>query len=153
MAAKQVFMATTGISATKTVGEIVAVLVRSGARQVSQVFDGEGRIMGLSFTIMVDGHAIPYSLPARVEAVKKALMRNDLATRKRGFPDEEKIAKQCYDVAWRQLLRWVEAQMAMIDSGMVEPSEVFMPYALAPNGQTLFQHFKANGLKQLAAGE
>ena len=40
-------------------------------------------------------------------------------------------------VAWRQILRWVQAQLAMIDTGMVKSEEVFLPYAMvnASDGQ------------------
>jgi hypothetical protein len=38
-------------------------------------------------------------------------------------------------VAWRQILRWVEAQLALIDTGMVQPQEVFLSYAIVNQGE------------------
>lgn len=41
----------------------------------------------------------------------------------------------------------------MIETGMVSAQEVFLPYLLhAGSGQTLFEYFQGEGLKQLAAG-
>jgi hypothetical protein len=45
-------------------------------------------------------------------------------------------------IAWRQVLRWVEAQLALIETGMVKTQEVFLPYAMVgQNGKrrTMFE--------------
>ncbi len=59
---------------------------------------------------------------------------------------------QAERTAWRQVLRWVEAQMAMIDAGMTQTQEVFMPYAVIPgtDNKTMFQAWESQQ-KQLAA--
>lgn len=41
-------------------------------------------------------------------------------------------------VAWRQILRWVEAQLALIETGMAKAQEVFLPYAIVGN-QSMYQ--------------
>lgn len=52
---------------------------------------------------------------------------------------------QAERTAWRQVLRWVEAQMALIDAGMTQTHEVFMPYAVIPGtkDQTMFQAWES----------
>jgi hypothetical protein len=53
-----------------------------------------------------------------------------------GFkPDFE----QEYRTAWRNVLDWIEAQMAMIDTGMVKLIEVFLPYMTDGTGTTYFE--------------
>lgn len=63
-----------------------------------------------------------------------------------------KDRQQAERVAWRQLLRWVQAQLAMIECGMTEASEVFFPYMQMLSGNTIYELFKASEFKQLAAG-
>ena len=61
---------------------------------------------------------------------------------------------QAERTAWRQVLRWVEAQMAMIEAGMTQTHEVFMPYAVIPGSddKTMFQAWESQQ-KLLAAPE
>ena len=56
---------------------------------------------------------------------------------------------QAERVAWRILKDWVAAQMAILESEMVQMDEVFLPYMVNDSGQTLFQCYKN---KQLAIG-
>ena len=42
-------------------------------------------------------------------------------------------------VAWRILKDWVEAQLALIETGMVSVEQVFLPYCQSGNGETLFE--------------
>ena len=58
-----------------------------------------------------------------------------------------RIRAQAERVGWRQLLRWVQAQLAMIEVGMAQRAEVFMPYIQQADGRTFFEYFEA---KQLA---
>src|SRR6266478_5746936 len=36
--------------------------------------------------------------------------------------------EQAYRVAWRNILDWVQAQMALLEIGMAKIEEVFLPY-------------------------
>ncbi|MFN6559978.1 MAG: hypothetical protein RMY28_009240 [Nostoc sp. ChiSLP01] len=44
---------------------------------------------------------------------------------------------------------WVEAQMAVIEAGLATLPEVFLPYAILPSGQTVYDAINQNGLKAL----
>jgi hypothetical protein len=61
--------------------------------------------------------------------------------------------EQAQRIAWRQLLRWVQAQLAMIDTGMVRTEEVFMPYIVVnpATNQTLFERMQETQFKMLEA--
>ena len=67
---------------------------------------------------------------------------------KKGMRDRAQAER----VAWRQVLRWVEVQVAMIDCGMADPAEVFLPYAITASGRTVYQLFAETGTKMLSAG-
>jgi hypothetical protein len=43
---------------------------------------------------------------------------------------EAELQQQAERIAWRQILRWLQAQLALIETGMVDAPEVFFPYAL-----------------------
>jgi hypothetical protein len=140
-------METTEVPPHKTAGEITNLLVRAGATQVSLDYK-DSKIVGMRFTYPVDGYVVPFCLPVRVEPVFKVLNgRRTPDAWKRGNRQDmaEKDREQAERVAWRQLLRWTEAQLAMIDTGMVKTEEVFLPYAWTPGGRTLFEEFIATG--------
>lgn len=133
-----VFMGSTEVPADKTMADIMRVLVKMKATHIGMQYE-QGLPTGISFGIAIAGASAPisYRLPCRAERLVKTFNGNrDRAVR----------------VAWRQLLRWVEAQLAMIDAGLVETDEVFMPYALDARGeQTMFEVWK--GQRLLTAGK
>ena len=70
-------------------------------------------------------------------------------THKQG--DDEIQAKR---VAWRQLLRWVEVQLAFTRTNMVKVEEVFLPYVQVNiDGQTLFEKLENTNFKMIAHKE
>jgi len=149
MAGKTLFMETTEIPVEKTLGEITRKLIEGGANQITTQHEG-GKTVGLSFVLKLDErNSLPFSLPVRVAPVFEILNgrrpANDWDRNWRG-KYIERDAAQAERVAWRQLLRWVEAQLAMIDTGMVQPAEVFLPYLLQQNGQTVYETFAATKL-------
>src|SRR4051812_7041453 len=124
---KTLFMETTEISAEKTAAEITSLLVQSGARRLMMECGDNREITGLRFELDVKGNPWICVLPARVEPIFKILngRRRSSWDRTQKRDQDQTQSKR---VAWRQLLRWVQAQLAMIDAGMVEAGEVFLPY-------------------------
>ena len=144
-------METTEIAPEKTAAEITHLLVQSGARQISLDYDAQGKLSGLRWVFPVGELPVSFTLPARVEPVYQVLLK-----RRKGYLDHvtrERLRLQAERVAWRQLLRWVQAQLALMDTGMVQAQEVFLPYLVQPgSNQTLFEYFAGQGFKQLPAG-
>ncbi len=148
-------METTQIPAERTAAEITSLLVTSGARQISMDYDG-GKIVGMRFGLVVNGAPIPFKLPVRVDPVFRMLNgRRPEAIWRRGNRQEmaEKDLVQAERVAWRQLLRWIQSQMAMIETGMVASEEVFLPYMQDQGGRTVFECFSETRFKALPAPE
>lgn len=147
MSTKTLFMETTEITVQKTAADILSLLVRAGATQVSLDYK-DSKIVGMRFLYPVDGHPVPFRLPVRTEPIFNVINGRRTPDAWKQFNRKAMAAKdreQSERVAWRQLLRWIEAQLAMIETGMVKTDEVFLPYAAAPNGQTFYEYFIESG--------
>jgi hypothetical protein len=131
-------MASTGINAEKTAGEISTILSRSGLVKYIQFEYDDGNIAGISFIIMQGEKRVPFRLPARIDPVLTVMLNDKKTPRHLCYKD------QARRVAWRQVLRWVQAQMAMIEIGMVDIKEVFMPYMVGNGGKTLYEIVENN---------
>jgi len=67
---KTLFMETTRIEPSQTVGEIQKILGEYGASAIRTDYD-HGEVVAVSFTINLNGDQIPFRLPCRWEAIKK----------------------------------------------------------------------------------
>ena len=56
--------------------------------------------------------------------------------------------QQAIRTSWRILKDWVEAQMALLETGMVTMDEIFLPYMLS-GGQTFYQALVAGEFEAL----
>lgn len=127
---------TTSVNVFKTLGEIQMQLVKHGAKKIMQDYDDDGNIVALSFLVDTPTGPRGIRLPANVDAVHAVL------TRQRIKCDREQAER----VAWRIVKDWVEAQMAILESEMVQMDEIFLPYMVNGSGQTLFQAYRDNQL-------
>lgn len=130
---------TTKISASKTIGEIQEILVEHGASSIACEYDTiTKRPTSVKFGLLINNSKVLFELPANYEGVLKA-MKND-PTVKSSFCNIDQAVK----VAWRILKDWIEAQCAIIEAGLAEMPEVFLPYAVTKHGSTLYKEIKAN---------
>ena len=144
---KPIFMETTGIAPERTAAEVSSCLVQAGATSVSVRYD-QGKIVGMSWTMRVGPNEMQFSMPARIDPVYRLLMsRRPNGGKYLYEADKQRIRQQAERVGWRQLLRWTQAQLAMIEVGMAKNAEVFMPYMQQSDGSTFFEYFES---KQLA---
>jgi hypothetical protein len=137
------YMETTKIASIKTAVEIQGLLIQAGACRIMTEYDDQRKLKGLSFQLPVKGAEIPFSLPARVDPVYRYLQKRRAPLYRDRKSQED--AEQAERIAWRQLLRWIQAQLSMIDTGMVAAEEVFFPYIQTAPGQTLFERLTASG--------
>src|SRR5262249_14110595 len=123
---KPLYMESTEIPVERTAGEITSILIAAGARHVGTDYDEHGHLTGMHFVLLINSVPHPFKLPVRTASVKKIFKDRRIQTMKwRASEFEAKDAEQAERVAWRQLLRWVQAQLAMVDAGMVKTREVF----------------------------
>lgn len=137
---KGLYMGTTKIALEKTAVEIQTVLARYGVSKVQSRYENL-EVVGLDFSVKVKDTELYFSLPVRWEPVL-VVLRN---TRNGKYKRTEDQAKR---IAWRQALRWIEAQLAMVEVGMVEMEEVFLPYLITSKG-TLYEQLSEKGFKQI----
>lgn len=125
---------TTKVNVYTTLGEIQSQLVKHGAKKIMQDYDDNGHISALTFQIDTPAGLRAIRLPANVDAVRKVLAKQKVKC------DREQAER----VAWRIVKDWVEAQMAILESEMVQIDEIFLPYMINNSGQTLFQAYRNN---------
>jgi len=139
---------TSQVPAMRSISYIETKLAQNGARQILKLYDDESRVMGICFIIPMNGLDIPYKLPANIKACENVLRAN---LSPRAKPETfQKIGQQAERTAWKILLDWVEAQMAMIELAQVDVMEVFLPYLYNhQKQQTYFEAIKERGYKAL----
>lgn len=141
------YMETTKISPGQTVGEIMKILGVYGAVLILTEYDNK-EVSAVSFELQVGPHQIvPFRLPCRWKAIYEMLLRRRKRDRYRQGT-EELLMAQSKRVAWRQILRWVEAQLALVDTKMVDIGEVFMPY-ISMGNQTFYEKISENNFKMI----
>lgn len=80
-----------------------------------------------------------FRLPVNVDTVYiKLTQQAKIGKVRPGLANREQAAR----VGWRILKDWTEAQVALIETGMVKVEEVFLPYLLVNKEQTLFQRMQ-----------
>jgi len=145
------FMQTTEVPAERSAAEITSLLVQSGARRISTDY-AEAKVVGIHFVLTVANREFTFELPARVEPLYRLLVKqrpfnaNFRSSRSQYEQDMQAMAER---VGWRQLFRWVQAQLAMIQTGMVSSHEVFLPYLITGRNRTMLQEFEEKALKML----
>lgn len=134
---KSIFMETTGISVIKTCGEIESILAEHGVERVWKDYKN-GEIEGFYFTL----NKVTFKLPFRWRSIQQ-MAKNGY----RKTADEVQARR----VAARMVLRWIQAQIALLDVSMVTLEEIFLPYAYNYEKEATFYEVIANsgGLKAL----
>lgn len=116
---------TTKIAADKTVAEIHRMLARAGAKQIMNDYDDQGYIMGVAFRMEVNGNLVGFKLPSDWHPVQRVLEEQWDSNHRIDYSQEQALR-----VSWRVIKDWIEAQLAIIETQMVKPEEVFLPYMM-----------------------
>ena len=131
---------TSGVDVYTSLGEIHGALARHGARKIMIDYDAAGKPTGVIFGIDTPDGPRGFILPANVDGVMAVFARQKLKADR----------QQAERTAWKNVHDWVQAQMAIIEAGMVSMDEVFLPYMTDGRGNTLYQLYQGG---QLALGE
>ena len=127
---------TTNVDVFTTIGAIQGCLVKHGAKKIMTDYDDDGNVSALSFLVDTPSGQRGIKLPANVDGVQRVLAKQKVRA------DREQAQK----VAWRILKDWVEAQMAILESEMVQMDEIFLPYMLNNAGETAYQLYQRQQL-------
>lgn len=146
------FMENTEISSETTVAQITKLLMIKGASAILTEMEN-GSVEALSFRYRVAESMIPFRLPCRWKNIEMLLVKRANMDRWTPVKRREAVTLKAKRVAWRQIFRWVEAQLALVDTSMVKVEEVFFPYIQAPSGETIFEIQSHKGFLQLGDGK
>ncbi len=123
----------TKIDSNKTLSEIQRILQNAGAKKMIIDNDGTNPI-SLTFCIQWNGFMTAFCLPCNFEGVLKAMEKN------KKVPRSMCNREQAVRVGWRILKDWVSAQGAIVEAEVATLAEVFLPYAVTKDGDTLYKH-------------
>lgn len=140
---------TTTIDPDKSAMECISILTKHGASHVGISLGEDKTPDGLEFVIKTPFGPRSYSLPVNAAAVQKMLYQ---AWRDGRIERRFREPAQARRVAWRVLKDWLEAQLAMIEAGMVDLPQVMLPYMRVDDTHTLYTAWQENELRQLEAG-
>lgn len=111
------------------------VLVKTGASGIQFSYE-EGRVTGLVFMMNLKGTVVHFKLPINWKKFQAVLKKEG---NKRWDDDD-----YAHKVAWACTKDWIEAQMAFVESENVTITQVFLPFAIAKDGETLFEKVVKN---------
>ena len=134
---------TTSIDPYITIAEIQYMLARAGAAAILTEFDDAGNIVALSFKMKLGEQEISFRLPTDWRPVLETITQQK-TRRVKGYNDIRMTEDQARRVAWRITKDWVEAQLAIIETRLVTTAQVFLPYAVTKNGQSLYEYIGQN---------
>lgn len=126
---------TSKVSAEKSLEEITKILINQGCDKISVDYVNKAPA-NLTFTGIFNGQQALYSLPCRFDAILMVMTRQRVPN---SFLNQE----QAIRTGWRILKDWVEAQMAIVQTEMVDISEVFLPYMVTRGGDRLYDYIKS----------
>lgn len=143
---------TTRISAAQTVAEMQALLAEHGARRIAVDYDDSGVPSALDFVLSTPHGQRGFLLPADVERMQALLVDEDRAGRlKSGSKAERTSRAQAERVAWRVMKTWLEAQLALVASQMVDLDQALLAFVqVDASGRTLYEVYKEQERAALA---
>lgn len=140
---------TTGVDATKTVGEISRILTRAGARAIMMENGPDRQPAAVAFVIDTSFGPRSYRLPANPVGVLKAL---DREYREGRVKRSQVTREHAIRVGWRIVKDWVEAQVAIIESGHAPLDQLMLPFMQVAGGETVYEAMTARQLQLGAPG-
>lgn len=133
---------TTSKPADNTVKGIQSLLLTFGAKAILFEYEDGGLISGIQFKIEINrndhGVKVPISWHNTAEVLKR-----------QGFYRDDYHA---YRVALANVECWLDAQLALLSTEMVEFPQIFLPYMTNHQGRTLYEVAKGKDFLMLEDG-
>jgi len=131
----------TKIEPEQTIGEIQKILSRYNVAAMMTEYDGP-HVESVSFKLNIDGQSLGFKLPCNWRAVRQIFKEPRHAAKLKCRVDERDA--QAIRTSWRIIKDWIEAQLALIEVGMVTIPQVFLPYAIMRDGRTLSERVESD---------
>lgn len=132
---------TTIIEAEQTIGEIQKMLSGHGVTAMMTEYEGP-QVSSVSFKLDIDGRIMAFKLPCNWRSVLEVFKKQGITQAKKHR--DKSLENQAIRTAWRIILVWIEAQLALVEVHMATVPQIFLPYAIMPNGKTLSEHIADN---------
>jgi hypothetical protein len=139
---------TTVVDPGRTAMECIGILSKHGASHVGLSIGEDQQPDGIEFVIRTAWGPRGYSLPVNPAGTEKVLYQ---AWREGRIERRFKEPAHARRVAWRVLKDWLEAQMALIEMGLVELPQVMLPYLRVDGGRTLYAAWTENETRAIEA--
>lgn len=129
---------TTDVPTDKTISEIQKMLAENGATGIAFDYDDTGTIKAVYFRIKHGDRELAFRLPAKADKVYATLYKGkNLEWRFR-----QQRMESATKIAWRVCKLWLEAQLTHVNLDQAKIEEVFLPYMVVANNQTLFEQME-----------
>lgn len=133
---KRVVKSGTRVSYEKTVIEIQQHLVKAGAKKITFDYDEAELPCAITFSYPHKNGLMFFSLPVRFNGMEKIMRQQGGWTRGGEM--------QPINTGWRIMKDWILAQLALVQAEIAELPEIFLPYAVMPNGETMWENIKTS---------
>lgn len=124
---------TTTMSPEKTAAECVLALGRYGASQVTLFFGVRRTPTGMTFVIETEQGQRAYKIGVDVARTTRALSGAP------GVPRKNSGRDQAERTAWKTLRDWLDFNLRMIETGLMEAEEVLLPYSVNEQGRSMWE--------------
>lgn len=120
------FLHTTEVPVQKSASDIMGLLGRMGASNVSMQMEG-GEPTGMTFAVALGDQQVCYRLPVRWKPVYDQMMAGKKRSGRLSWSEvESRTADQAKRTAWRIALEWLKVQCAFVSHGIKTAQEVFL---------------------------
>lgn len=149
-AKKGVLNYSTTVAVERTIAEMQKMLAAAGAARIAVDY-ADGDPAALSFMLATAHGPRHFTLPVNIDAMHAVLQRQENAGLLRtGTKAGRSSREQAARVAWRVVKDWLAAQLALVETTMVDVDQVMLPYLhVDDTGRTLFESYKATEFKAL----
>lgn len=137
---------TTDVPVNKTVSEIHLLLADHGAKRILFEYGSNSAVTAIIFSIDTPNGEQAVKLPANAERVHEVLRRQKKNPKNRSRTQIDDSPEQAERVAWRIVKDWLAAQLAILETEMVDVQQVFLPYFADRNGRTLYEAYASGTL-------
>lgn len=136
----------TKLEYSKIIGVLTTKLAMAGANKIMLEYDTNKKPGAITFAIDIkdnEGNMVtmPFKLPMDIQKIRNVLEKQRVEPR-------YKSGDGPYNIGWKILLDWVEAQLAIRETEMVDLEEIFLPY-LTDGSTTFYQRIKEGNYKEL----
>ena len=121
------------VAASKSIGAIMKLLAKNGARRIATDYGGDGEPEAITFTMVVGGGPVSYRLAPDEAGMLRAMEQDS------GVPASKCKPEQARRTAWKNELDWLDAQLAKVAANQARLEQLLLGYAVTDTGETFYQ--------------